>query len=125
MTVAVICKEAGAETVVWKFVLVGTWRQTPESFGVDIATRMLCLLEESPMRVAEAETGVHAFGVSIEPEIVCTPFLKESRRVTDGTLVVATGSKNFSPTLRVCGTERTKATKITSAIIVAETQRRL
>ncbi len=97
----------------------------PESFGVEIVTRILCLLDASPMREAEALTGVHAFGVSIEPEIVCRPFLNESRRTTVGALVVAARSDGLTSISRVCGTDRAKVIRITNAMIVAEIQRRL
>jgi hypothetical protein len=82
---------------------------------------MLSVLD-APLRVAEADIAVHAFGASIQPEIVCKPFLNESRKVTLGTSVVSAGSDDFTSISRVRGTEIVKDTKTTNAIIAAETK---
>ena len=92
---------------------------------MDIATSIFCVLDALPTRVADAETDVHAFSASIEPEIVCTPFLNASRKMTDGTLVVATRRDNFTSMSRVRGTDMAKVTRIIIAMIAAEAQRRI
>src|SRR3989344_741273 len=92
---------------------------------MDIVTSILSLLETLPTRVAEAFIDVQAFGASIEPEIVCTPFLNESRNVTEDTFSVSDKGIESTSTSRVCGTESAKTTKITNAIIPAEIQRRV
>lgn len=89
MTIADIGRPTGAETVVWKLVRVGTWRQTSESDDTEIETRILSPFETSLTRVADALTEAQALEVSTVPEIVCIPFLNESRKETDGTFSVS------------------------------------
>ena len=86
---------------------------------------MFSVLDALPTSVAEANTNVHAFGASIEPgKSMCAPFLKTSRRLTAGALVVAGESGASTLISRVCGTESAKTIRTTNVIIAAETQRR-
>jgi len=76
--------------------------------------------------VAVALTVVHAVDTSTEPVIVCTPFLKESRKVTGGAEggdAEENGGRGRST--RVCGTETMKPTTMTSAMMAAASQGRI
>lgn len=92
-----------------------------ESSGTESATRIV--LDASPTRLASAVTVVHAFVAVKEPVIVCTPFLKESRSATVGTLGVIFCAVGLAPS-RARGAERKKLMRMTDAMIAVRTRRR-
>lgn len=84
------------------------------------------MLDALFITTAETDTDAHTFGASIDPVIVCRPFLKESCNITLGELIdTFDESKDSFPESRVRGTENAKEAKITNAIIAAEIQRRM
>jgi hypothetical protein len=115
---------AGAAIVVEKGSVALSWRQIPVSAGIEIAIKILG--ELVVLKVVVTEMGVQGSGASIEPVIVCRPFLKASCRATEGMCGVLAGEGTVGVAIScVCGTERAKPTSVIRRIIVATTHRRV